>query len=55
MINSHKNNDTFATTWLKLVHRHVTTTSEMYDNMKSTIRRLTPQQYQGQNIEQLAT
>ena len=51
----HSNKNTFATTWLKLVHHRVTTTSETYDNMKTTIRRLTPQQYQGQNIEQLAT
>jgi hypothetical protein len=43
--------DSFAITWLKLVHHLVTTTSKTYDTMKAKIRNMRPQQFQGQNIE----
>ena len=33
-----KDNDTFAMTWLRLVHYLVTTTSQTYDDMKAEIR-----------------
>lgn len=51
----HEQDDTFAATWLKLVHYLVTTTSKTYDDMKEAIRRKRPQQYPGQNIEKMAT
>jgi hypothetical protein len=50
----HERDDTFAATWLKLIHYLVTTTSKTYDEMKQTIRSKRPQQYAGQNIEAMA-
>ena len=47
----HEQDDTFAATWLKLVHYLVTTTSKTYDAMKEVIRKKRPQQYPGQDIE----
>ena len=46
--------DTFAATWLKLVHYLVTTTSKTFDKMKETIRTKRPQQYPNQDIEKMA-
>jgi hypothetical protein len=51
----HDQHDTFASTWLKLVHHLVTTTAKTYDSMKDKIRSIRPQQYAGQNIEHMAT
>ena len=50
----HDDDDTFAGTWLKLIHYLVTTSSKTYDDMKTAIRNLRPQQYPGQNIEDMA-
>lgn len=46
--------DSFAATWLKLVHYLVTTTSKTYDKMKEQIRSKRPQQYPAQDIEKMA-
>ena len=51
----HDQTDTFASTWLKLVHHLVTTTAKTYDSMKEKVRNIRPQQYSGQNIEEMAT
>ena len=51
----HDQTDTFASTWLKLVHHLVTTTAKTYDTMKDKVRTIRPQQYAGQNIEAMAT
>ena len=50
-----KTEDTFAITWLKLVHYLVTTTAKTYDDMKAKLRSKRPQQYSGQNIEQMSS
>jgi hypothetical protein len=50
----HDNEDSFAATWLKLVHYLVTTTSKTYHDMKEGIRKKCPQQYPGQNTEMMA-
>ena len=46
--------DTFAVTWLRLVHYLVTTTSSTYDKLKEKIRILRPSNFEGQNIELLS-
>ena len=46
-----KENDTFALTWLRLIHYLVTATSQTYDEMKAEIRNARPQNFEGQNIE----
>ena len=46
--------DAFAMTWLKLVHYLVTTTAKTYDDMKEVLRLKRPQNYSGQDIEQMS-
>ena len=46
--------DSFAITWLKLVHYLVSSNSKNFDKIKETIRSMRPQQYAGQNIEKMA-
>ena len=49
-----KNSLSFTATWLKLVNYLLTTNSSTYDLIKSKIRNLRPQNFSGQNIEQMS-
>ena len=49
-----KEKDTFAVTWLKLIHYLVSSNSKTFDKLKDDIRRIRPQLYPGQNIEKMA-
>ena len=49
-----KDKDTFAMTWLKLVFYLVTSTTDTYDKLKDDIRRITPQEFPGQDIEKMS-
>ena len=46
--------DSFAATWLKLIHYLITTSAKTYDALKEQIRKKRPQQYSGQNISKLS-
>ena len=46
--------DTFAATWLKLIHYLITTSAKTYDALKDKIRKLKPQQYAGQNVSKMS-
>jgi hypothetical protein len=46
--------DTFAATWLKLIHYLITTSSKTYDGLKDKIGKKRPQQYAGQNISKMS-
>ena len=49
-----KNQDTFALTWLKLVHFLVSSNSKTFDKLKDDIRKIRPQEYPGQNTEKMS-
>ena len=49
-----KEKDTFAVTWLKLIHYLVSSNSRTFDKLKDDIRRIKPQLYPGQNIEKMS-
>ena len=49
-----KEKDTFAMTWLKLIHYLVSSNSRTFDKLKDEIRKIRPQQYSGQNIEKMS-
>ncbi len=44
----------FTTVWLYLIHHIITTSSARFDDIKSTIRSMSPLQYEAQNITLLA-
>ena len=44
----------FSTVWLYLIHHIITTSSARFDDIKATIRNMSPRQYEAQNITQLA-
>ena len=46
--------ETFAITWLKLMHMLITTSIVRFDTIKQTIRMMNPMTYAGQNIDTLA-
>ena len=50
-----KHEDTFAITWLKLIHYLISTNSKSFDKVKEVIRNMKPQNYPGQNIRDMAT
>ena len=50
LVTSYDINESFAATWLKLVHYLPTTSSKSYDILKEQIRNLRPQQYSGQEF-----
>ena len=46
--------ESFAVTWLKLMHMLITTSIVRFDTIKQTIRTMNPSSYPGQNIDTLA-
>ena len=49
-----EDDETFAITWLKLMHMLITTSIIRFDSIKLTIRTMNPSSYSGQNIDALA-
>ena len=50
-----KETESFALTWLRFVHYLVTSNSKNFDKVKTAIRNIKPQQFEGQNIEKMST
>ena len=50
-----KETESFALTWLRFVHYLVTSNSKNFDKIKTAIRNIKPQQFEGQNIEKMST
>ena len=47
--------DSFAVVWLTFVHLVVTTSSTRFDSLKSKLRSIVPQNFEGQDIDQIST